>query len=131
MRASLGGEPVDLLSLPDLVRSKKTQRDKDWPMITRLLEASYFGNRDEPSREHIDFWLRELRTPSLLIEVAGRFPAECVHAASRRPLLVHAEAGRAEALTAALDEEEAAERAADATYWAPLRQELAALRRER
>jgi hypothetical protein len=25
------GETVDLLSLPDLVQAKKTQRDKDWP----------------------------------------------------------------------------------------------------
>ena len=28
-----GGEKYDLLSLPDLVQAKKTQRDKDWPMF--------------------------------------------------------------------------------------------------
>jgi hypothetical protein len=33
----------DLLSLPDLVQAKKTQRDKDWPMIRRLVEANYFA----------------------------------------------------------------------------------------
>jgi hypothetical protein len=32
---------VDALALPDLAASKKTQRDKDWVMIRRLLEASY------------------------------------------------------------------------------------------
>ncbi len=32
-------DPIDVLSLPDLVQAKKTQRDKDWPMIARLLEA--------------------------------------------------------------------------------------------
>jgi hypothetical protein len=33
----VGGVPV--VSLEDLVRIKKTQRDKDWAMIARLLEA--------------------------------------------------------------------------------------------
>jgi len=36
----VAGESIELLSLPDLVQAKKTQRDKDWPMITRLLEAN-------------------------------------------------------------------------------------------
>ena len=36
------GTICDLLSLPDLVLAKKTQRDKDWPMIRRLVEAHYF-----------------------------------------------------------------------------------------
>jgi hypothetical protein len=30
------GEIYELLSLEDLVQAKKTQRDKDWPMIRRL-----------------------------------------------------------------------------------------------
>ncbi len=30
---------VGVLSLPDLVKAKKTQREKDWPMIRRLIEA--------------------------------------------------------------------------------------------
>jgi hypothetical protein len=37
-----GGGKCDVLSLPDLVRAKKTQRDKDWPMVRRLVEAHYF-----------------------------------------------------------------------------------------
>ena len=41
------GTGCDLLSLPDLVQAKKTQRDKDWPMIRRLVEAHYFQNRDQ------------------------------------------------------------------------------------
>jgi hypothetical protein len=40
------GEPVDLLGMEDLVRAKKTQRDKDWPMIRRLVEQSYFAAAD-------------------------------------------------------------------------------------
>lgn len=30
---------IHLLALPDLVKAKKTQRDKDWPMVRRLIEA--------------------------------------------------------------------------------------------
>jgi len=37
------GTICDLLSIADLVRAKKTQRDKDWPMIRRLLEADFFN----------------------------------------------------------------------------------------
>ena len=43
-----GGMQCDLLSLPDLVQAKKTQRDKDWPMIRRLVEAHYFQNQEKP-----------------------------------------------------------------------------------
>ncbi len=42
------GTSCDLLSLPDLVQAKKTQRDKDWPMIRRLVEAHYFQNSNRP-----------------------------------------------------------------------------------
>ncbi len=37
---------VDLLSLGDLVHVKKTQRDKDWPMLRRLVDESYASARD-------------------------------------------------------------------------------------
>ena len=39
------GETVDLMALQDLVQAKKTQRDKDWPMIRRLVEQSYFSRQ--------------------------------------------------------------------------------------
>jgi len=42
--------PVEVLALPDLVASKKTQRDKDWIMIRRLLEASYARGSGSPTR---------------------------------------------------------------------------------
>ena len=31
----------ELLGIEDLVKAKKTQRDKDWPMIRRLVDAHY------------------------------------------------------------------------------------------
>ena len=43
------GLRIELLSLPDLVCAKKTQRDKDWPMLRRLVEAHFFGNRENPT----------------------------------------------------------------------------------
>jgi hypothetical protein len=42
---------VPVLCLADLVASKKTQRDKDWPMIRRLIEADYFNRREDASRD--------------------------------------------------------------------------------
>ena len=64
------GTPCEVMSLPDLVQAKKTQRDKDWPMLRRLLEADYFRQRSTPSARQVRFWLRELRTPELLVEAA-------------------------------------------------------------
>ena len=58
--ASFSEEILVILSLSDLVQAKKTQRDKDWPMIRRLVDASYASARDAAvSDEQIDFWLAE------------------------------------------------------------------------
>src|ERR1017187_3129058 len=62
------GTKCDLLSLPDLVQAKKTQCDKDWPMIRRLVEAHYFQHSAKAGAAQIKFWLLELRTPQLLMD---------------------------------------------------------------
>ncbi len=121
---------VEVLSLPDLVQAKKTQRDKDWPMLSRLVEGNYFTNRECPTVQQIEFWLCELRTPSLLDEVAHRYPADCARLKSVRPLLQHVGEG-VELLEQALHDEEMREREADRSYWEPLRRELQRLRQER
>jgi hypothetical protein len=125
------GEKCDLLSLPDLVQAKKTQRDKDWPMIRRLVEANFFENRKKPNAAQIHFWLKELRTPQLLVEVARRHPALARQIASKRPLLRFSLLGQIEKLTAALGVEESAEREKDRLYWLALRKELEQLRHSR
>lgn len=125
------GTELQLMSLPDLVKAKKTQRDKDWPMIRRLLEADYFASRDDARTEQIEFWFRELRTPELLIEVASEFPAIAHRLVGTRPLLGHALREDDVLLTDALFAEEKAERNADKEYWRPLKAELEQLRRER
>jgi glutaminyl-tRNA synthetase len=117
--------------LPDLVRAKKTQRDKDWPMIRRLVEAHYAAHRADPTPEQVSFWLREGRTPSLLVEVAATYPNQSVAIVSDRPLLAMVGPGRESDLAAALVAEEQRERETDRRYWVPLRAELEELRRRR
>ncbi len=128
---SMGNGKIELMSLPDLVQAKKTQRDKDWLMLRRLIEVNYFANRENPKREQIRFWFLELRTPDLLIELTesqGRIP---VHLRQKRPLLKLAATGNRSLLERALLEEEQRERKADQQYWASLKKELEKLRHAR
>jgi len=122
------GIVCDLLSLPDLVQAKKTQRDKDWPMIRRLVEAHYFQNSQNPIPARITFWLTQLRTPELLISLAARHSASCRKLRPTRPSLLAALSGNQNDLEQALMDEEKMERERDRSYWLPLRKELEALR---
>ena len=122
------GVPLELLSLPDLVQAKKTQRDKDWPIIRRLVEANYAENRPSPSAVHLDFWLQECRTPGILFELAANFPERLAHNLDKRPLLEFAARADESGLTHALAEEQRLESEADRAYWAPLKAELEQLR---
>lgn len=122
------GSRCDLLSLPDLVQAKKTQRDKDWPMIRRLVEAHYFQHSTRPNSAQIRFWLEELRTPKLLVEIAQSYAALGRKLTAKRPLLALATSGEAKKLEEALRAEEFAEREQDRRYWLPLRAELERMR---
>lgn len=125
------GTAYEVMSLPDLVKAKKTQRDQDWPMIRRLVEADYFKERDQPTKQRTQFWLLELRTPPLLIELAVAQRALCRQLLKRRPLLKFAVASDQVGLDEALKQEEGAERETDRQYWKPLRAELEQLRHAR
>jgi hypothetical protein len=121
---------VDLLSLPDLVQSKKTQRDKDWPMLRRLVEADYFSTPlGEATEAKVRFWLRELRTPGLLIQVAQEHWRVAENLLEVRPLIQAAIAGEIPALERGLQQEMEREIMLDREYWAPLRRQLEELRR--
>ena len=124
------GNSYDLLSVPDLVLAKKTQRDKDWPVISALVDGHYHALGGQPTAPRKDFWLREARTPELLTELATRFPAETRALLSTRPLLAHAMTGDLDAMRPLLDAEVRAEQAKDRAYWEPLRREMEAFRRE-
>ena len=76
---------ADLMSLPDLVQAKKTQREKDWPMLTRLVEAHYFQHRRTANASQLLFWFLELRTPELLLELARRHSALCSRSETAKP----------------------------------------------
>jgi hypothetical protein len=125
-------EMLEVLALPDLVAAKKTQRDKDWPMIRRLVDVNYLSHRDEPTPEQVLFWLRELRSPDLLVE-AAQFHADVMKGiVGERPLLKLAttENLASGVLERALRDEEDAERRRDAAYWKPLREQLERLRQD-
>lgn len=128
----LGEETVDALSLPDLIAAKKTQRDKDWPMIRRLVDVNYTTYREQPTPQRIAFWLRELRTPEFLVEAVRAYADAARKETEARPLLQWATRKGVDngALARALREEEDAERSADSEYWRPLREKLSRLRRK-
>ena len=97
-------------------------------MIRRLVEAHYFQNSVKPNPAQIRFWLQELRTPELLMELAQRHTTLCRRLVSKRPLLAHAALGEMKKLERALMAEESIERKLDRQYWLPLRAELEKLR---
>lgn len=121
--------PVDVLGLGDLVSSKKTQRDKDWVMLRRLLEVDYFRHRAAPPAGRVEFWLAELRTAELLEEAVRHHEAEARRLGAQRPLLELAVVGDRTGLERELAVEMERERTADRAYWVPLRRELEELRR--
>jgi len=125
------GTQIEIMALPDLVQAKKTQRDKDWPMIRRLVEANIAQNRRNPTAEQVQFWLHECRTAAILLELAAQYPDQLATAAQQRPLLVLAESGDKATLVAEIELEEKRQREADHVYWMPLRAELEKLRRGR
>lgn len=125
----MDGKTVELMSLPDLVTAKKTQRDKDWPMIRRLVEAHYVEFASHATPERVAFWLKECRTPVLLAEISASHPEAVDLVAQQRPFLTRLTAMSDEEVEQALAVEEAEERARDKAYWMPLRKELEKMRR--
>ena len=124
------GQKIDLLSVPDLVNAKKTQRMRDWPMISALVEGHYDQYTSEPNPSRIDFWLRESRVEDRLIDLVVRFPAEAAAmAVSTRPLLTLAITPDLPRLREALDAEVRAEQEKDRVYWEPLKREMEEFRR--
>lgn len=122
------GTDYELLALPDLVQAKKTQRSKDWPMLQRLLEAHYLQHRTAPTPAQQRFWLLELRSAELVVELVRSCAELARELSKQRPLLRLAEAGPSRELSDALVAEESAERERDRLHWQPLKLELEQLR---
>ena len=121
------GVPLNILSLPDLVRAKKTQRDKDWPMIRRLIESDYI-RQSKPTVEQVKFWCMESRTPEMLLELSHAYREQCEQLKPARKVLEYVYTHQTDEVEAELLREEMKERAADRRYWEPLRKELEDLR---
>ena len=117
---------VAAMGLSDLVRAKKTQRDKDWPMIRRLIEADIYNSSANPPKDKICFWLAECRTQELLISLVAKYPDIALRMVVSRPLLKSAIEGNQEEIQKLLRDEEDRERELDRQYWAPLKAELEA-----
>lgn len=115
---------VSVLALPDLVRAKKTQRDKDWPMIRRLIEADIARAPSKPGPGRLAFWFRECRTFELLSDLARRYPRLAKRVAVHRPVLRAVLKGDPARTAMLLRQEEDRERERDRRYWAPLKAEL-------
>jgi hypothetical protein len=124
-----GGLGIEVLGLRDLVQAKKTQRDKDWPMIARLVEVHYLNHRGESTATQREFWFRELRNADLLTLLAAEFAEEAAALAGKRPAIAAALAQQD--VRRALRDEEERERAADQAYWEPLKKQLEELRRRK
>ncbi|MBM4050363.1 MAG: nucleotidyltransferase family protein [Planctomycetes bacterium] len=122
------GGSVHVLGLRDLVQSKKTQRDKDWLMLRRLVDNDLLLRRERPQLKQVRWWLRECRTAENILSLARQYPEVAKSCAAVRPVLRKALAGDVVALRVALQQEEDAEREKDRGYWKPLRQELERLR---
>lgn len=125
-----GNRIIEVISLDDLVRSKKTQRDKDWSMLSRLVENDILLTR-QPSCEKIEWWLLESRNANRLIELASKNKNLARKCISKRPLLKTAMKQDVKKLQRELHREEQSEREKDRSYWRPLRKELEMLRHKK
>ena len=122
--------PVSVVSLEDLVATKKTQRDKDWATIGELVAADMIAHERSADRSRAAFWLRECRDADALIHLALEFREIAVTTMADRPLLHVALHGDRSALELELAREQIDGKQADREYWAPLRAELEQMRHD-
>ena len=125
------GNKINIIGLRDLVQSKKTQRDKDWLMLTKLIENDIILNKNNPSKNQVTWWLCESRKAKGLIELAEKYPKIVTECTAKRPLLSSAVNKDIETLELELHQEELTERQKDIDYWTPLKKELETLRHRR
>ncbi|GAG11894.1 unnamed protein product, partial [marine sediment metagenome] len=126
-----GSTDLDVIGLRDLVQSKKTQRDKDWFMLKRLVDNDIILNKDNPPDGRVRWWFRECRDAGTLVELAEKYPEIAKECTLDRQLLASAIIPDVQSLNLQLRDEEMAERQKDTEYWIPLKEELETLRKSR
>ena len=124
------GITLNIIGLQDLVCSKKTQRDKDWLMLKRLVDNDIISKKYRAAPGTIKWWLNECRNADILIELANRYNKYAKEIAKTRPLISFAVKEDGHKLSIKLNEEERGEREKDIAYWLPLKKELEELRHQ-
>lgn len=122
---------IDVINVRDLVQCKKTQRDKDWLMLARLVENHILLSDFKASAGTAAWWLLEARDPHTLARLCGIYPKLARRLAAKRPLLKRAISGYDGETRKMLLAEERRERKNDRAYWDPLKKELETLRLNR
>lgn len=122
------GPKIHVIGLRDLVISKKTQRDKDWFMLSRLVDNDIALYRNTSDIHKINWWLCECRNPTYLIELCQRYPDFARQQLLNRPLLKSAIKVEQKKLVRLLEGEKEKEQEKDRAYWEPLKKELELLR---
>jgi hypothetical protein len=122
------GGTLNVISLQDLVSSKKTQRDKDWLMLKRLVNNDIILKKYKAAPDRIKWWLGECRNVDILVELAKRYHSLAKEVVKDRPLVASAIKDDKDELFIKLNKEEARERKKDIAYWLPLKKELETLR---
>lgn len=117
---------IEMLALPDLIKAKRTQREKDWLMTNRLIESHHTRYELHPTQENIDFWVGESFDLELLELVCNKYGKTV---SSDRKVVAALLAGNKEDAIMALAEEKRSIMHADTDYWRPLKEELEQLRR--
>jgi len=122
------GPQINVINLRDLVASKKTQRDKDWFMLRRLVDNDIVLHGDTSNVYKISWWLHECRNLDHLINLCRKYPNLVQQQLSNRPLLKVAIRVDKKKLAQLLEEEKEQEQEKDRAYWDPLKKELELLR---
>ncbi len=123
------GEELRVLSLPDLIATKKTARDKDWAVVGALIDADMIRYPD-PAPDRFRLWMSEARDADVLLALCTYEPAVALAVAGTRAAVAAALAGDRDQVEMELAHEQIRGKAADRAYWAPLLSELEQMRHD-
>jgi len=97
-------DKIEVIGLKDLVQSKKTQRDRDWLMLTRLVDNDILIIKN-PDKEKIKWWLCECRSIQNLIELCQKYKKIAKECIKERPLINYVLKGNIKKVLSLLEEE--------------------------
>jgi hypothetical protein len=101
-------------------------------MIRRLVDVDYLQNRENATATQAVFWLKELRSSSLLIECVSNWNELTRSMLPERKAVLTGALELSQSLVEqAFDEERIQIRKEDALYWSPIQKELEELRHGR